>query len=367
MNSLIVLRGDQLPDDFAPGPMDAEDCLPESQWYPAYRRPDGGLYDRLTIDELVKIRSMAYDFTLGALPGQPHGAFGAGSLHLVQGSSGTGKSNLVLQMLRAQKDFEPFFGRESYGKDYLVLWQDRNEVELELQLDSMGLTKSDVPHHVATGEEMDSHPHTVIHNLLCQIEKKRRAGQVAVNEERDAHNEAYRLTGEVRTPTKFVTTRMPKVLFVEGLDLWLPDIKDLKQVATIARAVRDLATEWKIAIIGSVGAPKMKPREKYEQPRDRAIGSSAWARVSSNIVDITIDEETQVRHVQLLTRTGPAQHLEMVFEGGLLVPKEPAIPIVSTPVAPVVPSLREIKAQFNCRTEKAQAIRQQLLEQAGTR
>ena len=64
---------------------DAEEEIPESQWYPWYRNPDGTLRERLSVEELVKMRSMAYDFLLGPLPGQPHGAFAAGSLHLIQG------------------------------------------------------------------------------------------------------------------------------------------------------------------------------------------------------------------------------------------------------------------------------------------
>ena len=164
---------------------------------------------------------------------------------------------------------------------------------------------------------------------------------------------------------------MPEVLFVEGIDLWAQDIKDLKHVATLARSVRELATLWRIAIIATLGAPKQKPREKYELPRDRALGSSAWARVSDNVLDITIDEETQVRHVQLLTRTGRSQKMEMHFErgSGLLVPRESAIPLNITPGPPatVVPSIRQIKEQHKCRTARAQAIREELIrKQDGT-
>ena len=60
----------------------------------------------------------------------------------------------------------------------------------------------------------------------------------------------------------------------------------------------------------------MKPKEQYTAPRDRAFGSSAWARKADTIMDITMDQETQVRYVQLLLRTGKAQLMEFEFRPG---------------------------------------------------
>jgi hypothetical protein len=83
-----------------------------------------------------------------------------------------------------------------------------------------------------------------------------------------------------------------------------------------------------------------------------AFGSSAWARKADTIVDIKVDPETEVRDVQLLTRTGKPQRLGLVFEDGVLVPREPAItvgpaPEVSGPGSEM-PSIREIRRKYRC-------------------
>ena len=77
----------------------------------------------------------------------------------------------------------------------------------------------------------------------------------------------------------------------------------MKHVATLATEVREFAEKTHTAVIGTVGMPKMKPREKYQAARDRAIGSSAWSRKADTIVDIVVDEDTQERDVQILSGT----------------------------------------------------------------
>ena len=108
----------------------------------------------------------------------------------------------------------------------------------------------------------------------------------------------------------------PEAMLVEGLDMWSEDAKDMKHVSTLATAVRSVGEHFHISLIGTVGQPKMKPKEQYTAPRDRAFGSSAWARKADTIMDITMDQETQVRYVQLLLRTGKAQLMEFEFRPG---------------------------------------------------
>ena len=62
-------------------------------------------------------RGTAYDFVLGPMAGEKHGAFALGSLHLIQGSSGNGKTTLALQMLKAQRERAEVFGRRGTGRD----------------------------------------------------------------------------------------------------------------------------------------------------------------------------------------------------------------------------------------------------------
>jgi Bifunctional DNA primase/polymerase, N-terminal len=66
--------------------------------------------------EAPAVRGTAYDFLLGPIAGEKHGVFALGSLHLIQGSSGNGKTTLALQMLKAQRDRAEVFGRPSSAR-----------------------------------------------------------------------------------------------------------------------------------------------------------------------------------------------------------------------------------------------------------
>jgi hypothetical protein len=146
------------------------------------------------------------------------------------------------------------------------------------------------------------------------------------------------------------------VVFAEGLDMWLTDdAKSMKVVATQARNLRSIAEQFDVSIIGTIGAPKMKPKEVYLSARDRGFGSSAWSRVADTVVDITKDPETKVRTVSILSRTDEDQVVEMAMRGGLLEVKESAIPVLISSGAPraTVPSVRQLKAKYRISTKAA--------------
>jgi hypothetical protein len=264
----------------------------------------------------------SFDFVLGPANGEKHGIFAKRSVHLVQGSSGNGKTTLGLQMLYAQRRGDTFFGRQGLKRNFRVVWQDRNFSELERQLDGMGLLDDPPPTSVWHGHEPDEALITTMEN--------------------------------------FPET---EVLFVEGLDLWCEDAKDMKHVATLATNVRDVAEHYHISIIATVGMPKMKPREKYAAPRDRAFGSSAWARKADTVVDILVPEDDDQREVQVLSRTGKAQRLTFRWENGVLVPVVPAITVgpVDEAVGKVtaMPTIKDLKRTHRCSTAKAQQLQKE--------
>ncbi len=249
------------------GPVDFEECIPEDQHYPWFRRADGTLGDKIfpdyTEEQIERAFNPAFDFILGPLGDAVHGLFARGSLHLIQGASGAGKTTFALAMLKAQLRKETFFGRRGKGAEYLVVWQDRGKYELERQLDNMGMRNDPPPYVTPTIEQMNAHPHVAIEQILLAGQEKR--GSI--------------LGG-------------PKVVLVEGLDMWVTDAKDMKHVSVLATELRALAEQMHISIIATVGMPKMKPKEVYQSPRDRAFGSSAWARKADTVVDITVDETT---------------------------------------------------------------------------
>jgi AAA domain len=324
-------------------PYDYDEMIPEDKLYPWFRHADGTLGDRpfpdFTEEQIERAFNPAFDFVLGPLGDAVHGLFARGSLHLIQGASGAGKTTFALTMLKAQLRKEIFFGRQGKGAEYLVIWQDRGKYELERQLDNMGMRNDPPPYVTPTIDQMNANPHVAIEQILLDLQK-----------ERDS------ILGG------------PKVLLVEGLDMWVTDAKDMKHVSVLATELRALAERKHISIIATVGMPKMKPKEVYQAPRDRAFGSSAWARKADTVIDITVDEATGNRQVLLLSRTGPPQKLTLGFEGGLLVPAGITVGPVDESVGPVKkPTIKELKRVHQCSTAKAQQLQREWEPRDGER
>ena len=234
-------------------------------------------------------KGTAFDFVLGPMPGETEGAFALGTVHLVIGSSGAGKTTFGIQMLQEQGRGHRFFDRETYNRQFLIIMQDRSEFELERTFRRMGIEKGAFPYISLTAAQSVLDPALV----LEQIYKK-----AAVK---------------------------PEILFVEGLDMWCPDAVDMKKVVPLLANLQEFAKYYHISLIATVGAPKTKPKEQYASPRDRAFGSAAWARRCDTVLDITVDEESQKRKVWLLLRNAKPQKYTMRFEDGLLVLQQPTI------------------------------------------
>jgi hypothetical protein len=292
------------------------------KWEPASQSPTVVVGSpKLEREKVVGSRS---DFVLGPHGGERHGVFARGAFHLIQGSSGVGKTTIGIQMLRAQQQRKWFFDREGQGRPFFIIWQDRSRLELERQLENMHMLEDPPPFHATSSDEAQRDPAKVIEEiLLAQPER-------------------------------------PEVLLVEGIDLWCQDAKDMKHVGTLATAIRDVAEHYHVAIIGTVGMPKMKPREQYAAPRDRAFGSSAWARKADTILDMIADQDTGEVTCRLLPRTGRQQVSKFEFEDGLLVPKPVAIDVVINGNAQAGPTIRELMKKHRCRYETAVQIRDQM-------
>ena len=61
---------------------------------------------------------------------------------------------------------------------------------------------------------------------------------------------------------------IPQVVFVEGLDMLSSNQNDKVKVSVFMRHLQNVAKHFQIAIIGSVGAPKVKRGQEYEHTRD---------------------------------------------------------------------------------------------------
>ena len=104
----------------------------------------------------------------------------------------------------------------------------------------------------------------------------------------------------------------PKAVFVEGVDMWSDDASDMKRVGTVCSEMLKVAEHYNIAIIFSAGSPKRKVKEGYLAVRDRVIGSSAWGRKNSTIIEVVEEQDDKHnRIITVLSRTARAQVVTM--------------------------------------------------------
>ena len=242
-------------------------------------------HKKLVLAPDAHVSGGSFDFMLGPWDGEKHGILGTRRLHIISGASGSGKSTLALQMLEAQAKGEPFLNRVSYGWPYLVIWQDRGQADLEEQLDNMGVLQNPPPHALLTPEQVALGPARAVEEIYLARAKK------------------------------------PKAVFVEGVDMWSDDASDMKRVGTLCSELLKVAEHYNLAVIFSAGSPKRKVKEGYLAVRDRVIGSSAWGRKTSTIIEV-MEEHGPGNHriITVLSRTARAQVVTMRMEKGRLKP-----------------------------------------------
>jgi transposase len=204
-------------------------------------------------------------------------------VNAIFGASAAGKTTIAFQMLEAQAAKRTFLGRETAGWPYLVIWQDRGKADLEEQLHNLGLVGVPPEFHVITEAERNLGPAKAIEQIFLE------RGQPA------------------------------RAVFVEGVDLWLDDVCNSKEVSNQIHKVRSVAEHYDLSLIVSLGAPKAKAKEGYVAARDRIIGSTTWGRVLSTLMEVKEQENTHRRLVSILPRADKAQAVQMEMVEGRLV------------------------------------------------
>jgi hypothetical protein len=244
---------------------------------------------------------LAFKFVLGPREGEIRaaGAFPWAGISLIAGGSGACKSTWGYDMLEKQMKREPVLGRPTFGLKPLVIMHDRDELSLTRTFDRMRIKNAAFP-FVTLSEDEENEPIDAI--LKKYIEKYR-----------------------------------AQLVFVEGLDLWIGgELNKAERVAPLLNQIKRVARHYCVPIIGTVGTPKMKPREQYSQLRDRVIGTQAWSRKSETIVVLAVHVEDDKkgarkgdRDLHILTRDGEEQRELLRFGNtGRLEVAQP-VPVVS--------------------------------------
>lgn len=245
-------------------------------------------------DEMLEDESET-EFLVDSLEGPGNdGWFPKGELSLIGAPSGVGKTSWAMPLLEKIRN-----GREVWGhtvskpRDYRVLLHDRSKKAM-----------------------------------------RRTAKALHLNDE--AMQRIVRLSSEQqkRQPAEILQKAIEEcpgveVWFIEGLDLWIPDMNKMNVVAPIIDDIQRVATRRDVAIVATVGAPKQKGKDRYFG-RDALFGSAALARKVETVVLMSLNDEedpNSARKVWILPRAGRAECMYFVWsDGGLQMTTEPDKP-----------------------------------------
>jgi hypothetical protein len=268
------------------------------------------------------IRKNDYDFD---------GWFPLGRPSLIGGSSGSGKSTFMFDLLVKQFVSTPVFGHATHGRPYIVLMLDRGKKAHKATMRRMNLVT-------------DSVPIKFLNPVL-----DRAAAQEIINriEECDP---------------------LPQIVFIEGLDMLTRDANEMKVVMPFMHDMQKIAEHFDIALIGSMGAPKTKANEGYTAKRDQIFGSAVWARQSETVVAVQYpggkDTEDQ-RELTVMLRNGKHESLLLEFQHGVLV----QVPEAEQPTADkkLSPKLQKAVNFIRKSLQDGPMLRDKLIENAKNR
>ncbi len=121
-----------------------------------------------------------------------------------------------------------------------------------------------------------------------------------------------------------------QVWFIEGLDLWSPNMMKMEILAPVIDALQRVATKHNVCVLGTVGAPKMKGDDRYFG-RDSLYGSSALARKVETVILIALtnrEDAESVRQYEVMPRNGKPEKMYMKWEHtqGLVLTEKPPDP-----------------------------------------
>jgi len=215
------------------------------------------------------------------------GILPANEVHLLGGSSGSGKTTFMFQVLLAEwQKGNPVFGHASHPIPYSYVSIDRSRSSVTRTLERLGLTDQ-------------------ITRIICQEELPEDCMQV----------------GSVLRET---VRQHPdsKLIIIEGFQLLAGEAGNkYNSVARTLKAAARLCTKHNLTIIGVCHSPKMKVEEGFQHPREMLLGSVSWGAYSDTVITLNLEELTGVITVHVLPRNAASEQHEMHFgENGVLVP-----------------------------------------------
>jgi len=232
-------------------------------------------------------RTKPRPYVMGPLQGEIDGWFPLGEVSLVGAPSGASKTTFLYQMLLAQKEGEMFLGHTTFRRKFAVAAVDRGEAAHETTMQRMGLPLKAIPF----GRMKLAWDIGAVQQIIRWLEKLQSQGA------------------------------MPEVIVVEGVDMLVSEVGEIKCITEFMVALDRVAKHFNIAVIGTLGSPKLKIKQGYSAKRDNLLGSQAWARLSETVVVLQFPEGDDIKGLRLLfalLRNAPAEKFTLGFKDGKL-------------------------------------------------
>ncbi len=212
--------------------------------------------------------------------------FSENNVHLIGGSSGAGKTTLIFQMYKNLLRGEEFLGRKTKPVKWGYISADRSVRSVQ-----------------ETQERLN-----VFFPVFSLVDRK----LIGVS-----------LTNTILPQLPAFYNYKPNFIYIDGFTLLPGNANDYQNVAKFLADLSCYCDAKDITILGACHTAKTKEGESFEDPRQRILGSVAWAAFTEGAIVIDkVGGEENKRLVHLLPRNKPEEHnITLEFaENGFLQP-----------------------------------------------
>jgi RecA-family ATPase len=208
----------------------------------------------------------------------------AGEIHLLGGPTGAGKTRWLFDTLLDWHAGKSVLGYSSHPCPWLYVSSDRSEASVYRTLETMNLDRERIP-------------------LLSAMDKR-----LTLNQILDAAQERHAQLVVIESFGGFVDSTVAP---------------NTRQIKNFFYSLRPFLNATNATIIGVVESPKMKPKERYENPRQRISGAAAWGHYGETIIliePVAPDTPNSNRNIIVCPRNAAEKVIEAEFLDGHLVP-----------------------------------------------
>lgn len=209
----------------------------------------------------------------------------AGEVHLLGGSSGSGKTTFTFQTIAEWQKGNPILGHESFPVPYSYISIDRSHSSVQRTLRRLKLEHE-------------------ITRILCAEDIPR---------PRTFRN-VFETARKIHPDSEF--------FIIEGFQTLVGDKGNSYQpVADMLSDVTAICALERVTVIGVCHAPKLKIEEGFQHPRELLLGSVAWSGFSDTVITMDMNEKTGIITLSVMPRNAGREEHQFVFgPNGVLAP-----------------------------------------------